>query len=62
MSLHDISAEWLLRGKGNMILTSEKQAEKEDDKISKLIDTIALLQNTINNNKIKISKLEAKNK
>ncbi|WP_294598711.1 XRE family transcriptional regulator [uncultured Phocaeicola sp.] len=62
MSLHDISAEWLLRGQGNMILPSGKQAEKEDDKISKLIDTIALLQDTINKNKKTISKLEAKNK
>ncbi|WP_455765946.1 XRE family transcriptional regulator [Phocaeicola plebeius] len=56
----EISAEWLLRGKGEMLLTSEQPtASNESDRLSKLIDTIAFQQDTINNLQRRIKELEA---
>lgn len=56
----EISAEWLLRGKGEMLLTSEQPtASNESDRLIKLIDTIAFQQDTINNLQRKIKELEA---
>lgn len=52
----EISAEWLLRGNGEMLLTS---ASNENDRLSKLIDTIAFQQDTINNLQRRIKELEA---
>lgn len=43
----EISSEWLIRGVGTMLITpSDNSAETE--RINKLIDTITLLQDTIN--------------
>lgn len=59
----EISAEWLLRGTGEMLLTSEQPtASNESDRLSKLIDTIAFQQDTINNLQIRINELETTNK
>lgn len=59
----EISAEWLLRGTGEMLLTSEQPtASNESDRLSKLIDTIAFQQDTINNLQRRINELETTNK
>lgn len=62
-SFENLSAEWLLRGKGEMLLTSEQPTtSNESDRLSKLIDTIAFQQDTINNLQRKIKELETINK
>ena len=59
----EISAEWLLRGNGEMLLTSEQPtASNENDRLIKLIDTIAFQQDTINNLQRRINELETTNK
>lgn len=59
----EISAEWLLRGTGEMLLTSEQPtASNESDRLSKLIDTIAFQQDTIKNLQARINELETINK
>ena len=59
----EISAEWLLRGTGEMLLTSEQPtSSNESDRLSKLIDTIAFQQDTINNLQRRIKELETTNK
>lgn len=60
ITFEKISAEWLLRGNGEMLLTSEQPtASNENDRLSKLIDTIAFQQDTINNLQRRIKELEA---
>lgn len=44
----DISAEWLLRGKGEMLLSSVNNESLNIERITRLADTIATLQGTIN--------------
>ena len=58
----DISAEWLLRGKGEMLIAEEQPSEAGNERLGKLIDTIALLQETVNNYKKRLGDLEARNK
>lgn len=56
----DIDTNWLIQGTGEMLLTSEQPtASNESDRLSKLIDTIAFQQDTINNLQRKIKELEA---
>lgn len=55
----DVSAEWLMRGKGEMFLTSEQPTDKESDRMGKLIDTITFQQDTIKNLQARIKELEA---
>lgn len=43
----DISSEWLLRGKGSMLL-SEIKPDLNVERMERLVDTIATLQGTIN--------------
>lgn len=63
LTFENISAEWLLRGNGEMLLTSEQPtASNENDRLSKLIDTIAFQQDTINNLHGRIKELETTNK
>ena len=59
-----VSAEWLMRGTGEMF-NSEQQNSAELDRINKLVNTIATLQdtidaksNTISNLKERIKQLE----
>lgn len=54
----EISAEWLLRGNGEMLLTSEQPTDTED-RLNKLVDTITFQQDTIKNLQAKIKELEA---
>lgn len=61
ISNEDISAEWLMRGKGEMLLTSEQPTEAED-RMNKLIDTITFQQDTIKNLQARINELETTNK
>lgn len=53
-----ISAEWLMRGKGEMLLTSEQPTGAED-RMNKLIDTITFQQDTIKTLQERIKELEA---
>lgn len=63
LTFENISAEWLMRGKGEMLLTSEQPtASNESDRLIKLIDTIAFQQDTINNLQRRINELETINK
>lgn len=63
ITFENISAEWLLRGNGEMLLTSEQPTDSsESDRLSKLIDTIAFQQDTINNLQRRIKELEDTNK
>lgn len=55
-----VSAEWLLRGEGEMLLKTKQPTDKERDRIDKLIDTIAFQQDTIKNLQAKIKELEEK--
>lgn len=61
LTFENISAEWLMRGKGEMLLTSEQPTEAKD-RMNKLIDTIAFQQDTINNLQRRINELETTNK
>lgn len=47
-SNEDISAEWLLRGKGEMKLGERVDESKNLERMNRLVDTIATLQDTIN--------------
>lgn len=57
-SFENLSAEWLMRGKGEMLLTSEQPTGAED-RMNKLIDTITFQQDTIKTLQAKIKELEA---
>lgn len=54
----DIDTNWLIQGTGEMLLTSEQPTSTED-RMNKLIDTIAFQQDTINNLQRRIKELEA---
>lgn len=56
----DISAEWLLRGKGEMLISANQQKDENTERISRLVDTIATLQGTINEQAKTIQLLEEK--
>lgn len=58
----NLSVEWLLRGKGEMLIAEEQPSEAGNERLGKLIDTIALLQETVNNYKERLGTLEARNK
>lgn len=63
LTFENISAEWLIRGEGEMIKYENKQNnKKEEEKIINLIDTIAFQQSTIKNNQKRIDELETENK
>lgn len=47
ITFEDISSEWLLRGKGEMLLSEIKQ-DPNIERMERLVDTIATLQGTIN--------------
>lgn len=61
LTFENISAEWLMRGKGEMLLTSEQPTEAKD-RMNKLIDTITFQQDTIKNLQARIKELETTNK
>lgn len=47
-SFPDLSAEWLIRGHGDMLLSQSGNPDKQLERMNKLIDTITTLQDTIN--------------
>ncbi len=57
----ELSAEWLLRGHGNMFLEAKEEPEeqKADNRLEALIDTITLLQETIKMKNATIDALQA---
>jgi plasmid maintenance system antidote protein VapI len=58
----DVSAEWLLRGSGDMFLTKpdgEEDEPKTDSRLDALVDTIALLNETIKTKNATIDALQA---
>ena len=56
----DISAEWLLRGKGEMLISANQTKDENTERISRLVDTIATLQGTINEQLKTIQALQEK--
>ena len=56
-----VSAEWLMRGTGEMF-NSEQPNSAELERINKLVDTIATLQDTINLKNETIAALTDRNK
>lgn len=48
ITFEDISSEWLLRGKGEMLISANQSKDENTERISRLVDTIATLQGTIN--------------
>lgn len=56
----DISAEWLLRGKGEMLISANQSKDENTERISRLVDTIATLQGTINEQAKTIQALQEK--
>lgn len=57
----DISAEWLLRGKGTMLL-SETTLDSNLERMNRLVDTITTLQGALNEKEKAIKLLEEKAK
>lgn len=57
----DISAEWLLRGKGAMLL-SETTLDSNLERMNRLVDTITTLQGALNEKEKAIKLLEEKTK
>ena len=55
----DLSAEWLLRGKGDMYLNVEPEEPKTDNRLEALLDTITLLNETIKTKNATIDALQA---
>ena len=47
-TFEDISTEWLLRGKGEMLISEAIKKDESTERITRLVDTIATLQGTIN--------------
>lgn len=59
----DVSAEWLMRGTGNMLISENIDSDSNLDRINKLVDTITTLQDAINEKTktIKVLEEEIKN-
>lgn len=47
-TFEDISTEWLLRGKGEMLISEAIKKDESTERITRLVDTIATLQGTLN--------------
>mgnify|MGYP000141962896 FL=1 len=62
LSNEEISAEWLLRGKGNMLISENSQNKENVERIARLVDTITTLQGTINEQMKTIQLLSEENK
>lgn len=58
-TLEDVSAEWLLRGKGTMLL-SEIVPDSNIERMNRLVDTITTLQGALNEKDKAIKLLEEK--
>lgn len=58
----DVSAEWLLRGEGDMYKSQNSLLEVNSNRMERLIDTITTLQETINEKSKTIQLLEEENR
>lgn len=58
----DVSAEWLLRGNGDMIKSGNSISDANSLRMERLIDTITTLQETINEKNKTIQLLEEENR
>ena len=58
----DVSAEWLLRGNGDMIKSGNSISDANLLRMERLIDTITTLQETINEKSKTIQLLEEENR
>lgn len=56
----DISAEWLFRGKGEMLISENSKKDESNERMERLVDTITTLQRTINEQFKTIQLLEDK--
>lgn len=61
-TFEDVSSEWLLRGSGEMLISANNQDNDNTERISMLVDTIATLQKTINEQMKTIQMLNDENK
>lgn len=43
LTYEDVSSEWLLRGKGEMLISNNFKKDESNERISRLVDTIATL-------------------
>lgn len=59
-SFEEISSDWLLRGKGEMLISANQSKDENTERISRLVDTIATLQGTINEQLKTIQALQEK--
>lgn len=62
LTYEDISSEWLLRGKGEMLISDSLKENDNTERISRLVDTITTLQGTINEQTKTIQFLSEENK
>lgn len=62
LTYEDISSEWLLRGKGKMLISDSLKENDNTERISRLVDTITTLQGTINEQTKTIQFLSEENK
>lgn len=56
-TFENISAEWLLRGTGNMLLSENQPQDENTERIAMLVDTITTLQKALNE-QTKINQLQ----
>ena len=56
-TFENISAEWLLRGTGNMLLSENQPQDESTERIAMLVDTITTLQKALNE-QTKINQLQ----
>lgn len=61
-TFEDISTEWLLRGKGEMLISESTRKDESTERIARLVDTITILQGTINEQMKTIQLLNEENK
>lgn len=62
ITFEDISSDWLLRGKGEMLISDSLKENDNTERISRLVDTITTLQGTINEQTKTIQLLSENNK
>lgn len=62
ITFEDISSDWLLRGKGEMLISDSLKENDNTERISRLVDTITTLQGTINEQTKTIQLLSEENK
>lgn len=58
----DLSSEWLLKGRGEMLISDNTKKDASIERIERLVDTIATLQDTINEKTRTIQLYEEENK